>query len=76
MVFHMNTEAQAVIHHLGGTTAVARMIDAPISTVQSWKHIGIPPSRLAHLRLVARDAAKPLPEDLSALPLPEQDAAA
>ncbi|MFN3943916.1 MAG: carph-isopro domain-containing protein [Allosphingosinicella sp.] len=41
---------------LGGTTAVARLIHAPVSTVHSWKRNGIPASRLAHLKLAARDA--------------------
>lgn len=49
----MNAFAQSLITTLGGSTAVSRMIDAPITTVQSWKHNGIPPSRLAHLKLVA-----------------------
>lgn len=70
----MNTEANAVIDHLGGTSAVAKLIEAPVSTVHSWRTIGIPSSRLAHLRLVARDAGKPLPDDLSDLP-PAQAAA-
>lgn len=61
----MNTVANAIIDHLGGTSAVARMIEAPVSTVHSWRSIGIPPSRLAHLRLAAREAGNPLPEDLS-----------
>lgn len=64
----MSTEAEAVIRHLGGTSAVARLIEAPVSTVHSWKTIGIPPSRMAHLRLAAKVAGKPLPKDLSALP--------
>jgi len=63
----MNTEANAVIDHLGGTSAVARLIEAPVSTVHSWRTIGIPKSRLAHLRLAAGEAGNPLPEDLSQL---------
>lgn len=75
ILLRMNTEAQAVIFHLGGTSAVARLIEAPISTVHSWRTIGIPASRLAHLRLAAKDIGKPLPDDLTELP-PAQDAAA
>lgn len=60
---HMSTNAKAIIDHLGGTCAVARLIEAPTSTVQSWKSKGIPPSRLAHLRLVAKEIGKPLPEE-------------
>ena len=37
---------------------------APISTVHSWRKNGIPPARLAHLRLAAEAAGKPIPDDL------------
>ena len=72
----MRTEADIVIDHLGGTSAVAKLIEAPTSTVHSWRSIGIPPSRLAHIRLVAKAAGKTLPDDLSALPDPVADKAA
>lgn len=49
----MTAFAANVIETLGGTTAVAKIIDAPITTVQSWKSNGIPRSRLSHLKLVA-----------------------
>ena len=58
----MNEHAKAVIDALGGTTAVARMADAPVSTVHSWRTIGIPKSRLAHLRLLAKMSGIKLPE--------------
>ncbi|WIW88988.1 hypothetical protein K3M67_03120 [Sphingobium sp. V4] len=48
----MSNEADTIIDGLGGTTAVAKMMSAPISTVHSWRKNGIPPSRMAHLRLV------------------------
>jgi len=51
------------IDDLGGTSAVARLIDAPISTVHSWRTIGIPQSRLAHLRLVALAEGKAPPDE-------------
>lgn len=51
-------QANAVIEALGGTTAVAKMICAPVSTVHSWRKIGIPASRLAHLKLAASAAGK------------------
>lgn len=51
-----------VIDALGGTTAVARKAHAPTSTVHSWRTIGIPPSRLAHLRLIAQAEGVELPE--------------
>lgn len=69
----MTTIADAVIDHLGGTSAVAKLIEAPVSTVHSWRTIGIPSSRMAHLRLVANNEGKPLPDDLAAL-LPEGEA--
>ncbi len=49
----MANAADHIIDTLGGTTAVSRMIDAPPSTVHSWRKNGIPRSRMAHLRLVA-----------------------
>lgn len=53
----MNRFAINAIDTLGGSTAVSRLIDSPITTVQSWKQNGIPPSRLAHLKLVAEKEA-------------------
>ena len=50
----MDTFATNLIKTLGGSTAVSRMIEAPVSTVHSWKTNGIPTSRLAHLKLAAR----------------------
>lgn len=63
----MRTEADIVIDHLGGTSAVAKLIEAPVSTVHSWRTIGIPSSRMAHLRLVAKAIGKPLPDDVRKL---------
>lgn len=56
------TYADQVLDALGGTTEVARMIEAPTSTVHSWRRIGIPASRLAHLKLVASQQGVDLPE--------------
>lgn len=56
------TYANAVIDALGGTSAVAKLIDAPVSTVHSWRRIGIPSSRLAHIKLVAKSIGKKLPQ--------------
>jgi hypothetical protein len=50
----MNNEATQIIEELGGTSAVAKLIEAPVSTVHSWKTNGIPASRLAHIRLAAQ----------------------
>lgn len=56
----MDTQAIKIIDDLGGTTVVAKLIDAPVSTVHSWRSIGIPKSRLAHIRLVAANEGKPI----------------
>ena len=64
----MNSQANSVIDHLGGTSAVARLIKSPVSTVHSWRINGIPESRLDHLRLAANANGTPLPDDLDALP--------
>ncbi|MGL5735794.1 MAG: carph-isopro domain-containing protein [Beijerinckiaceae bacterium] len=62
----MSTYANTVIDALGGTTAVARMADLPTSTVHSWRTIGIPRSRLSHLRLLAKMEKIELPMEPSA----------
>lgn len=58
----MNHQANTIIDALGGTSAVASMIEAPVSTVHSWRKIGIPASRMAHLKLAAQVAGKEFPE--------------
>lgn len=60
------TYADAVIDALGGTSKVASLIEAPVSTVHSWRRIGIPPSRLAHLKLLAQVEGKELPPEMVA----------
>lgn len=60
----MATEADIIIDELGGTSAVANLIDAPISTVHSWRTNGIPRSRRAHLRLAAKAHGLPVPVQL------------
>lgn len=54
----MKEFAANLIDALGGTTAVAIRIDAPVTTVQSWKTNGIPRSRVSHLKLVAQADGK------------------
>lgn len=54
----MDKLAINAIAALGGTTAVAGLIDAPPTTVQSWKSNGIPRSRLSHLKMVAEREGK------------------
>ena len=50
----METAADKLIDALGGTSAVARMTETPISTVHSWRKNGVPQSRLAHMKLAAQ----------------------
>lgn len=59
----LKTPADKIIDALGGITTLARLIEAPVSTVSSWKRIGIPRSRLAHIRLVAKAKKITLPEE-------------
>lgn len=75
----MQTEADIIIDGLGGTSAVARMTEAPVSTVHSWRRNGIPKSRLAHLRLAAKVEGREWPgeaDEDSALPTPASPGAA
>jgi hypothetical protein len=58
----LNMIAIQVIEAFGGTSAVAKAIDAPTSTVHSWRTIGIPRSRMAHLKLLADAKGIELPE--------------
>ncbi len=64
----MQSFANQVIDALGGTSKVATLTEAPVSTVHSWRKIGIPPSRMAHLRLVAamEGVVLPLPDEREA----------
>jgi hypothetical protein len=67
----MSTYANQVIDALGGTTAVATATEAPTSTVHSWRKIGIPSSRMAHLRMIAEQKGINLPP----APTEQRDAA-
>lgn len=74
----MDTVADQIIDALGGTTAVGRMTDAPVSTVHSWRKNGIPRSRLAHLRLAAAARSPALDLDqiiANAAPIEQKEAA-
>lgn len=59
----MEKNASAIIDALGGTTAVHRLTETPISTIHSWRKKGIPAGRLAHLKLVAANEGITLPID-------------
>ena len=67
----MEIVANRIIDAMGGTSAVARLIETPPSTVHSWRKNGIPRSRLAHLRLVGQDLDPPV--DVEALASSDPD---
>ncbi|GLV28167.1 hypothetical protein TomTYG75_06910 [Sphingobium sp. TomTYG75] len=51
----MANTIKSIFEQIGGATKVARLLDAPVTTVWAWQRAGrIPPSRLAHLRLAAK----------------------
>ena len=58
----MKHNASQIIDALGGTTKVAALTQAPTSTVHSWRKIGIPTSRMAHLELIADREGVKLPK--------------
>ena len=58
--------AKEIIDALGGTAVVARMMEAPFTTVHSWRYKGIPGSRLAHVKLLAASKEVPIPHLTSA----------
>lgn len=57
----MANEYETVVTAFGGMTKLAAALEAPPSTVFSWRKSGIPQSRMAHIRLVARDRGIALP---------------
>src|SRR3546814_1152803 len=45
-----------IFDEIGGAAKVARLMNAPVTTVWAWqKSNRIPPARLAHLRLALKD---------------------
>lgn len=62
----MDTPAAKLIDAFGGTSKTAKLAGLPISTVHSWRTNGIPQSRLAHLKLVARVEKLPIAFDMLA----------
>lgn len=71
----MQTVADLIIDALGGTTAVSRLTETPLSTVHSWRKNGIPRSRMAHLRLVGKQMKPRVDVDAIAQGSGEQAAA-
>jgi len=61
----MDAFANALIDGIGGTYAVSRLSHASPSTVHAWRRIGLPPSRLNHLRRIVQDECPSL--DVGAL---------
>lgn len=54
----MQRLTDSAVEQLGGTSAIAAMVHAPVSTVHSWRRKGISASRFAHLKLAAQAAGK------------------
>lgn len=61
MIAAMDTLSSKIIDACGGTTAVARLLKRPVSTVHSWRRLGFTEYTLDHLKLAA--AAEGLPVD-------------
>jgi hypothetical protein len=72
----MSTFAENLIRTLGGTTAVSRMTEAPTSTVHSWKKMGVPQARLAHIKLAAQAAGIEVDWTTGLPPVPSDEAEA
>lgn len=49
----MQRLSDEIIADFGGLSALAEIVEAPVSTVHSWRRKGLSKSRLAHLRLAA-----------------------
>jgi hypothetical protein len=75
MLVAMQKLTDDAVKQLGGTTAVADLVKAPVSTVHSWKRNGISASRLDHLKLAAQAAGKHIDWDKAVEPASEQEAA-
>ncbi|MBD8677948.1 hypothetical protein [Sphingomonas sp. CFBP 13720] len=54
----MESVIPQIIDGLGGTTFVAKLLKLPVSTVHSWRKIGLTASRADHLRLAAQSISK------------------
>lgn len=71
-IARMQRLTDQAMRDLGGTTAVAELLKAPVSTVHSWKRTGISPSRLDHLKLAASAAGKEIDWEAALEELPGQ----
>ena len=76
MMRFMQRLTDEAMEALGGTTAVATLVEAPVSTVHSWKRKGISSSRLAHLKMAAQAAGKKIDWDAALEPVEPTQAAA
>ena len=57
----MQTEYDKVVAAFGSMTRLAEALEASPSTVNHWRKSGIPPSRMAHIRLAAKHLKIVLP---------------
>ena len=62
----MELSSNDLIDALGGTSAVAKMVHCPTSTVHSWRKNGIPSSRLEHIKLVWKSDGQKWPPTMLA----------
>lgn len=65
MLSAMDQQASRIIDHFGGTSAVARLMKTPVSTVHSWRVKGFSDSRLDHLRLAIEADGQMWPVEFS-----------
>jgi hypothetical protein len=72
----MQILSDELIDSLGGTTAISRMVQAPVSTVHSWRRKGISASRLAHLKLAVQTAGLEADWDSGVVDVEPESAAA
>lgn len=76
MLRFMQRLTDDAMKELGGTTAVADLLEAPVSTVHSWKRKGISAAWLAHLKLAAQVAGKHINWDAALEDVPDEAQAA
>jgi hypothetical protein len=69
----MQRLTDAALEELGGTSAIATLLHAPVSTVHSWKTIGIPKSRLEHLKLAVAAKGQHVDWDSALEPIAKAD---
>lgn len=75
MLRTMHRLSDKIIDDFGGLAELARLVEAPTSTVTSWKKRSISPSRLNHLKLAALASGKMISWDTLEEVEPRKEAA-